>query len=559
MVNGSASESGPTGFGPATYGASGTLKWQDTFTITREGDFRVSLTLDSSVNVNWPPGFSCPAGGTAVGLVTLSLSGPVQLSVSESTCIPPPVRTVSGTFHGIPGQQYVISGTLGVTTNGLVDLGQFLPNLTSVAISSQVDASHTGIFQLDPITPGAAYTTESGAIYSVSIPNQAPVANAGIDQTIHVGRTVSLDGTGSADPDGNTPLAFAWTLVNKPNGSNAVLISPLTSMPSFFADASGNYVFSLIVTDSLGATSTPAQVKVTTTNSNPVADAGPDQAVVAIGTTVQLNGSTSYDPDGDSISYNWTLSQVPSGSAASLSDPGAANPSFTADVNGNYLATLMVTDQHGAVSQADGVAISFTNVKPVANAGGNQAALIGQSVQINGSASSDANGDALSYSWSLQAKPTGSAAALSNIAGRNTSFTADQSGAFIVSLVVNDGQVNSDPDTVTIVVTSRQDQLTQLLRQAIAIINSMNVTVFKNRNMPNTLTNKVNAVLQDIEKLRYQDGLDKLQEDVLGKFDGCAGVMGVPGKNDWVLDCGSQGQLSGPILQAISLLRSLIQ
>jgi len=556
LASGSANFSSPFPFSSSGYFANGTLVWQDTFTITREGDFKVTLTLDSSVNVNWPPGFSCPSNvGPAAGQVSLSLSGPVSLQLVENACVHPSTRTLSQTFHGTLGQQYVFTGTLILATNGVTTI---IPPDTSGSVSSQVDASHTGIFTLDAATPGAAYTTESGASYTSVVPNQSPIANAGIDQTVHVGRTVTLDGTGSADPDGNTPLTYAWTLLSKPNGSNAALTNALSSMPSFVTDAAGDYIFSLVVTDSLGVPSTPAQVKVSTTNSNPVADAGPDQAVTAIGTVVHLNGSTSYDPDGDTISYNWTLSQLPLGSAASLSNPSAANPTFTADVHGEYTATLMVTDQFGAVSSVDSVMISFTNVKPIANAGGNQAGSVGQVIQLNSNGSSDANGDSLSYSWSLVSKPTGSSAALTSIAGPTTSFTADRAGSFVVSLVVNDGFVNSDPDTVTITVTSRQDQLIQSLRQAISIINGLNVAYFKNRNMPSTLTNKINAALRDIDQNHYQDALDKLQEDVLGKTSGCTSINQVPDKNDWILDCGAQGQVATPILQAITLLRPLL-
>jgi hypothetical protein len=241
-----------------------------------------------------------------------------------------------------------------------------------------------------------------------------------------------------------------------------------------------------------------------------------------------------------------------------LSSPSVANPTFTADVHGDYIATLVVTDQFGAVSSMDSVTISFTNVKPIANAGGNQAGSVGQVIQLNGSGSSDANGDSLSYRWSLVSKPTGSGAALTSIAGPTTSFTADRTGSFVVSLVADDGFESSDPDTVTITVTSRQDQLIQTLRQAISIINGLNVGYFKNRNMPNTLTNKINAALQAIDQNRYQDALDSLQEDVLGKTNGCMSINQLPDKNDWILDCGAQGQVATPILQAITLLRSLL-
>lgn len=79
-------------------------------------------------------------------------------------------------------------------------------------------------------------------------------------------------------------------------------------------------------------------------NKPPVADAGPDQNDVAIGDTVQLDGSGSTDPDGDSLTYEWTMKTKPAGSAAALSSTTAKKPTFTADEYGSYTIELVVND-----------------------------------------------------------------------------------------------------------------------------------------------------------------------------------------------------------------------
>jgi hypothetical protein len=77
--------------------------------------------------------------------------------------------------------------------------------------------------------------------------------------------------------------------------------------------------------------------------SGPVADAGPDQIVVT-GSVVELDGGGSYDPNNDQLTYLWDFTSVPTGSGAVLSEPTAAYPTFTADVDGDYVLTLVVSN-----------------------------------------------------------------------------------------------------------------------------------------------------------------------------------------------------------------------
>ena len=90
--------------------------------------------------------------------------------------------------------------------------------------------------------------------------------------------------------------------------------------------------------------SLPATVTVTTLNSRPVANAGPDQPLGSVGQTVQLDGSSSSDADGDPLTFRWALTTRPAGSQATLSNATLVNPTFVADVLGTYVAQLIVND-----------------------------------------------------------------------------------------------------------------------------------------------------------------------------------------------------------------------
>ena len=94
-----------------------------------------------------------------------------------------------------------------------------------------------------------------------------------------------------------------------------------------------------------------------------------------------------------------------------------------------------------------------TNNAPIANAGSNQAATTGNTLTLDGTASSDADDDTLLYSWSLTSSPAGSSATITNSAEFIASITVDEIGDYIISLVVNDGTVQSAADSMTITVT----------------------------------------------------------------------------------------------------------
>jgi hypothetical protein len=97
-------------------------------------------------------------------------------------------------------------------------------------------------------------------------------------------------------------------------------------------------------------TAAPTVEPTVLTNRTPVANAGTDQVISAPGIIVILDGTASYDPDGDQLSFIWGIVRQPHDSDIVLSDTGIAMPEFLPLVNGQYVFNLVVTD--GELSSA---------------------------------------------------------------------------------------------------------------------------------------------------------------------------------------------------------------
>jgi K319L-like, PKD domain len=420
--------------------------------VTPGQNLRVAaFAMDSSGNILFAgevTGVQVLAGQvTEVGVIFLRPlnSAPVANAGPDQTVFVGDIVTLNGgASSDVDGDPLTYSWSLTTRPTGS---SATLSNPTTVNPTFVVD--RFGTYAAELIVNDGTVDSRPDTV-TISTLNSAPVANAGPDQTAFVTNTVTLDGSASNDVDGN-PLAYSWSLTTRPTGSSATLSNPTAVNPTFVVDRFGTYVAQLIVNDGT-VNSRPDTVTISTLNSAPVANAGPDQ-IVHPDNTVTLDGSASSDVDGDSLTYSWSLIRVPLRSSASLASPTAVKPTFVADLAGTYVAQLIVNDGTVNSRTPDTVTI-IANNPPVANAGSDRGVLLGDIVILDGSASTDVDGDPLTYSWTFISRPTGSTATLSGANTAAPSFTADQQGNYVVQLVVNDGKENSAPATVTITATS---------------------------------------------------------------------------------------------------------
>ena len=200
-------------------------------------------------------------------------------------------------------------------------------------------------------------------------------------------------------------------------------------------------------------------------NQAPVASAGADRTVSA-DETIVLDGSGSYDPDGDAIIFHWSFDRVPEDSALFGTDSFPNNHTSTnaselrPDVAGTYIVELLVEDAHGKESTPDLVVINVEpGDAPIANAGDDREGVAGTAVSIDGSNSYDPLGRELTFAWSLTEIPQNSTVTgMSDDTSATPSLLPDVGGRYVVSLIVNNGYSDSEPDTAYIDVVSKDPQ-----------------------------------------------------------------------------------------------------
>jgi len=184
----------------------------------------------------------------------------------------------------------------------------------------------------------------------------------------------------------------------------------------------------------------------------PTAAATADPGSVYAGEEVTLDASGATDPDGQSLSFQWTQTSGPS---VSLSNATSTQATFTAPEVESETALefeVEVTDPDGnAATASTSVTVQF-NEAPIADAGESATVSPGDSVTLDGSGSSDPEESSLTYEWS---QTGGSTVELDDSTAASPSFTApdlDSTSTLTFELTVEDGQGKTATATVEVTV-----------------------------------------------------------------------------------------------------------
>ncbi len=404
----------------------------------------VSSGSSSSFSCTWPDD-----GPYVVTLRVTDDDGATDVDTAAVTVTnTPPNANAGGVYTGQKNSQITVTGAASNDPDGTIVLYQWdcdaSDGVNLSAGSSSPIASCT-YSTIGTYTVTLKVTDDDGATDTatgtVSIANAAPNANAGGPYSVFQGSVLTLDGSGSTDPDGFL-VSYEWDC----DSSNGVTYSAPSASSVFTCvySSQGTYTATLRVTDDDGATDV-GSATVIVTNQPPIAEAGgPYNGNQSAAMPVFGFGST--DADGSVVLYEWDCTSDGSFDTSSSSPTGST---CTYPTIGVYTITLRVTDDDGA-SATDTATATIGNQPPVAAPGGPYAALQGATVTINGSSSADTDGTLVDFSWDCDA---GNGVSLIS-SGTNSSFacTYPAVGTFTVTLTVTDDDGATDTETTQVIV-----------------------------------------------------------------------------------------------------------
>ncbi|ELZ65080.1 peptidase, m36 (fungalysin) family protein [Haloferax prahovense DSM 18310] len=299
------------------------------------------------------------------------------------------------------------------------------------------------------VTADDGHATASDTVtVTVQNTNAQPTAELAATPTeIDEGQSVTLDASGSSDPDG-TSLSYAWEVVSAPTSDAP---TPSGANGDVTLTTPGEYTYEVTVTDRGGKSDTATvTVSVADVNPAPTASLTASSSTIDEGQSVTLDASDSSDPEGEQLAYSWRVLSAPAGDAPT---PSGASGSVTLATPGEYTYEVTVTDRDGdGKSDTDTVTVTVADVNPTPTASltaSPSAIDEGQSITLDASDSSDPEGEALTYSWEVVSAPVDNAPTPSG-SGGDVTLTTPGEYTYEVTVTDRGGDGKSDTATVTV-------------------------------------------------------------------------------------------------------------
>jgi len=309
----------------------------------------------------------------------------------------------------------------------------------------------TYIYRLTVTDNDGATATDDVTVTVISLPNQAPIANAGTNLVISLpASSANLSGSG-IDADG-TISGYQWQQISGPTAST--LSATNTANISVSNLQVGTYIYRLTVRDNDNATGTD-NVTVTVNNAPPnqapIADAGANRVITLPTNATSLSGAASSDVDGTIVSFLWQ--QVTGPSASTLSSTNTESINVSNLQAGVYTYRLTVRDNDNATSTATvTVTINVSpNTPPIAEAGADQTIVItANTTTLSAERSIDPDGTITSYRWQQVRGP--GTTTFSALTGKTVNISNLALGEYVYRLTVTDNRNITATDTVKITV-----------------------------------------------------------------------------------------------------------
>lgn len=319
---------------------------------------------------------------------------------------------------------------------------------SSIAIVSNLSEGQY-MFELSVTDDGGDIAKDTIQVTVDPAVNIAPIANAGLDTTLTLPEdSIILDGSKSYDTDGNI-VSYEWSEIS---GNANFTISAENSVKASVSNLiAGAYYFQIKVTDDKGSFSYDTIIINELKNILPVANAGNDVAITLPVNNTLMDGTLSNDPDGSIVNYHW--SEINGDTTVIIANSDSVTTIVSNLLAGNYLFELAVTDNDGEVAK-DTLSVTVNpeeNISPIANAGDDTTIKLPiNDVLLDGSNSSDADGNIISYQWTKISGADKFFIDSSNDA--KTLISNLDAGTYLFELSVTDNKGASGKDTVQVIV-----------------------------------------------------------------------------------------------------------